>query len=70
MPKKMSMVDYSRCQPEKCKDGICLAALACENKVMTQEAPYEMPDVNPAMCVGCGLCMQACPLKAVRVVVM
>ena len=67
MPKKRSMVNYSACQPEQCEDGICLAVLACPNKVMTQEAPYEMPDVHPTMCVGCGLCVQACPLKAVRV---
>jgi len=61
------MVDYRKCQPERCDKGICLAALACENKVMTQEAPYEMPDVNPAMCIGCGECALACLLKAVVV---
>jgi len=68
MPRKRSMVDYSKCQPEKCKDGICLAAQACPHNVMTQEEPYEMPDVNPAMCVGCALCAQACPLHAIHVI--
>jgi len=67
MPKQMAMVDYTICQPENCDKGICLAVLACPNKVLKQEAPYEMPDPNPTMCVGCGLCAQACPLKAIRV---
>jgi len=66
MPTKMAVVDYSRCQPDKCEQGICLAVLACPNKILTQEAPYEMPDPNPSMCVSCGLCVQACPLKAIR----
>ena len=67
MPRKRSMVDYGRCKPDRCEGGVCLAAQACPNKVMRQEAPYEMPDVHPTMCVGCGMCMQACPLGAVRV---
>ena len=66
MPKQMAMLDYERCQPEKCDKGICLAVSACPNNILKQEAPYEMPDLDPAMCVGCGLCAQACPLKAVR----
>ena len=66
MPKQRAMVDYGVCQPEKCKGGICLAVLACPNKVLKQEEPYEMPDPNPSMCVGCGLCAVACPLKAIR----
>jgi translation initiation factor RLI1 len=68
VPKKMSVVDYKKCQPEQCDKGICLAVLACPNEVLKQEAPYEMPDPNPSMCVGCGLCAQACPLKAIRMV--
>ena len=66
MPKQMAVVDYGQCQPEKCDNGICLAVLASPSKILKQEAPYEMPDPSPAMCVGCGLCVQACPLKAIR----
>jgi len=66
MPKQMAMLDYSRCHPEKCEKGVCLAASACPNGVLSQEALHEMPDLNPAMCVGCGICVLDCPFKAVR----
>ncbi len=66
MAKQMAAVDYEKCRPEKCDKGICLAVLVCTSKVLRQEAPYEMPDPAPSMCVGCGLCAQACPLKAIR----
>ncbi len=68
MPKKMVMVDYSKCDPRQCPEGICLSTQECANSVLTQEEPYEMPDINPAMCVGCGLCVPACPLKAVQMI--
>ena len=66
MPKQMAVIDYRKCRPEKCDQGICLAVLACPNKVLKQEAPYEMPDPPLALCVGCSPCTQACPLKAVQ----
>jgi len=67
VPKQTVVVDYQACQPEACEDGICQAALACEKKVLTQEAPYEMPDTKANMCLGCSDCVQACPMHAVQV---
>ena len=66
MPKRTIVVDYRACEPEKCEDGICKAALVCEKKILTQESPYEMPDTKPSMCLGCSLCLQACPMDALR----
>ena len=68
MPKKTVIVDYKVCEPSLCKDGICQAALLCEKKILTQEAPFEMPDIKPSMCLGCSLCMQACPKKAILMI--
>ena len=68
MPKQTVMVDYRKCRPEECEAGVCLAVQACPKDLLTQEASYEMPDPNPTWCIGCGFCVQACPLKAVLMV--
>ena len=67
MPKKIVAIDYQACDPTKCKDGICQAALVCEKKILVQSAPYEMPDTKASLCLSCASCVQACPLNAIRV---
>ncbi len=67
MPKKIALVIYDKCHPEKCAKGICLAALACPHKLLKQEAPYEIPMTEPSICQGCGDCAKACRLKAIRI---
>jgi Fe-S-cluster-containing hydrogenase component 2 len=66
MPKKIIVIDYHACHPEQCEDGICKAILECERKLITQEAPYEMPDIKSSMCLGCALCMRVCLNGAIR----
>ncbi|OQX64426.1 MAG: hypothetical protein B5M51_03850 [Anaerolinea sp. 4484_236] len=67
MPRRTVVIDYQACDPEQCEGGICQAALVCEKKILTQEAPYEMPDTKAAMCLSCAICVQACPKNAIRV---
>ena len=66
MPKKNIAVDYQLCEPKICPDGICQAALLCERKILYQEAPNEMPDARSEMCLGCSICLKACPMDALR----
>jgi Fe-S-cluster-containing hydrogenase component 2 len=66
MPKKTIVVDYQACDPEKCDNGVCEAALVCERKILTQESPYEMPDTKASMCLSCSRCMLACSMGAIR----
>ncbi len=65
MAKPQAAVDYQICRPDKCPDGICLAARECPHKVLKQDAPGEGP-YQLGMCVGCGTCVTACPFKAIR----
>ena len=66
MPKQIIVVDYSRCEPEQCENGICRAALLCKKRILFQEAPFEMPESRAAMCMGCAVCLTACPRNALK----
>jgi heterodisulfide reductase subunit A len=66
--KQVALVNSGICHPEKCSGGVCLSVGACPKKVLIQEESYEMPYINPSVCIGCGLCAQACPVKAVRMI--
>jgi translation initiation factor RLI1 len=62
----VAVLDYSKCHPEKCDSGICVAVDACPVKVIKQEAPYELPEIAQHMCVGYEYCVKVCPLDAIR----
>lgn len=68
MPKKTSLVDYHSCNPDRCKRGICIASIVCPYKIIKQEEPFEIPTINQAMCMGCGLCVEHCPMEAIHIV--
>ena len=68
MPKLVAVIDYEACQPELCEHGICRAIQVCPRKLLKQEVPFEKPDPYPNMCVGCAVCVQACPKNAVKMV--
>jgi translation initiation factor RLI1 len=65
MPKPKAVVDYKVCAPARCGSGKCPAVVACEQKVLVQDAPGEPPYAFK-QCVGCGSCVTACPLQAIR----
>jgi len=60
------VIDYTKCQPNKCSHGICAASAECPNKVLRQEAAYEFPFSHPSRFRrGCAKWGQACPSKAI-----
>jgi len=68
MTSKIALVNYKKCRPERCDSGACAAVLACSHKLLKQEAPYDIPLTGPSVCQGCGDCVRACPLKAIKIV--
>ncbi|MBT3363200.1 MAG: 4Fe-4S binding protein [Chloroflexi bacterium] len=70
MPGKLAIVDFNKCQPDKCENGVCSAARACEKKLMKQLDPYDPPMTRSVSCKGCGDCVTACPFEAVSIEVM
>jgi len=64
---KAALVDYNRCQPGNCVNGVCVAAAACTRKLLRQEIPYERPMPDPFLCLGCADCVRACLLNAVKI---
>jgi len=65
-PKLKVAVNYGKCRPEKCGGGGCAALVECPLRLWKQETPYDLPYVIPGFCQDCGICVEACPLKAVR----
>ncbi|MEE8318556.1 MAG: 4Fe-4S binding protein [Dehalococcoidales bacterium] len=68
MPNKSALVTFDQCHPEECPGGQCAALLVCPQKLIQQESPDEIPMFPPTTCRGCGDCVRACPLQAVRIV--
>ncbi|MGP8080263.1 MAG: hypothetical protein ACLPVI_07105 [Dehalococcoidales bacterium] len=65
MTGKIILVNFAKCHPKNCENGICKAAGACNYKLLKQEKPYEIPMAASFICRGCGDCVRACPLKAI-----
>lgn len=68
---KWAEVNYEKCDPKKCnpKDGICVAAQACTHDILEQEEQFEIPmHLSREMCVGCGDCVNICPLNAIKII--
>lgn len=65
MPKQRVIIDFGRCRPEACPDGICAATLACPKKLLKQESVNESPLPSPVAYPACADCQRACPFGAV-----
>lgn len=67
MPKRAILLNYQLCNPQNCEEGVCRAALMCKRRVLCQPQPYEVPELNAEMCLGCAICTTVCNSKALQV---
>ena len=49
---------------QQCEDPPCLAA--CPNEAIFREGALDRVMINHHRCVGCGMCVSACPFGAMR----
>jgi translation initiation factor RLI1 len=66
---KSTQIDFDRCDAAACDGGAghCHAVPACSRKLLEQEEPFAPPLLLSArLCSGCGACVRACPLGAIR----
>ena len=68
MTRKIAMLDFQKCRPEKCESGVCAVSLVCPLKLLQQDSPYTIPLPGPSACRACGDCVRACPQKAIQLV--
>ena len=68
--KTIALMDYRICNPNECNpdEGTCAAVEACSKGVIEQiDGTFEAPIVDQDMCLGCGDCVKACPLDAMKI---
>jgi len=66
MLRKIALINYNKCDPKECRDGICKAVSTCSKKVFKQEEPYGAPFINARLYSGCFDCISSCPRDAIE----
>jgi ferredoxin len=64
-PKVKITIDYNKCNPKRCGQGVCAALLECPIKLIKQIEPYDYPYPVAGFCQECGKCTEACLLEAI-----
>lgn len=66
MQRKAVILNYQKCDPRQCEDGICQAVVVCKRKVLIQLEPFEAPQLRSELCLGCALCTTVCKPRAIQ----
>lgn len=52
---------YESVQCQHCEDPVCLNS--CPEEAIEKNEATGIVTINPMKCIGCGICVQACPLS-------
>ena len=63
---KVAAVDFKKCAAAHCTK--CLAAKACERRLIIKIDFDEPALIDQSLCNGCGDCLAACPQAAITLV--
>ena len=63
---KVAAIDFTKCARARCTK--CLAAKACDRRVITKIDYDEPAFIDRALCSGCGDCLAACEHAAITIV--
>lgn len=69
---RIAVVDRSLCRPDKCQTecmNVCPINRAGEKCIwLSERADGTKAGVSEELCIDCGLCMKACPFRAIEIV--
>lgn len=65
--KRISVIDNDRCKPKKCNQE-CKKKCPVESQGKQCIDIEQVAKISEDMCIGCGLCVKACPFNAIQIV--
>lgn len=72
MKARLAVVDYTSCKPKKCSyECVSVCPVNRSGRAMAIDADRQVrgqPTIFEDTCIGCGLCVKACPFEALYIV--
>jgi len=63
---RAATVDFKKCGGGRCTK--CLAAKACDRRIIVKFEPDEPAVIEVALCNACGDCVKACAHAAIKII--
>ncbi len=70
MPKRVAVIDREVCKPTVC-DHLCKRVCPVNRSgddCITISSTDNKPNIDESLCIGCGICVNKCPTKAISVI--
>ena len=70
MPKRIAVIDREICKPSIC-DHLCKRTCPVNRSgddCIIISSEDNKPNIDESLCIGCGICVNKCPTKAIAVI--